>query len=214
MNAMNFAWSILKNDPLEPHERRDWDNHYSQMSMADVKQLDPDEQNIVFDMMQRIMAGQGTGMEGSAMGTGTSTPSQPQPSSQVEKYDPSTYNQPGQALPAGRAPPKDPEIARRSRQQRTMEAGAERGRMQAQRDRVMDEMKETGITQDAMGALPFQELMRASKTPEGMARIQRMIRERRGAGAVGSGADPRTDTFQMSEPMDAIDAAWAVLKSV
>ena len=40
MNAMNFAWSILKNDPLEPHERRDWDNHYSLMSMADVKQLD------------------------------------------------------------------------------------------------------------------------------------------------------------------------------
>ena len=214
MNAMNFAWSILKNDPLEPHERRDWDNHYSLMSMADVKQLDPDEQNIVFDMMQRIMAGQGTGMEGSAMGAGTPTPSQPQPSSRVEKYDPSTYNQPGQALPAGRAPPKDPEMARRSRQQRTMEAGAERGRMQSQRDRVMDEMKETGITQDAMGALPFQELMRASKTPEGMARIQRMIRERRGAGAVGSGADPRTDRIQMSEPMDAIDAAWAVLKSV
>tara|TARA_R100001129_G_scaffold140397_2_gene101523 strand:- start:1703 stop:2398 length:696 start_codon:yes stop_codon:yes gene_type:complete len=231
MNAMNFAWSILKmpresslDDDVRAMRQFVLQNHNNP-----DPQIQQDVENVYQYLTQVMSARQsggpaptlmkpprieGFGKEGSAMGTGTPTPSQPQPSSRVEKYDPSTYNQPGQALPAGRAPPKDPEMARRSRQQRTMEAGAERGRIQSQRDRVMDEMKETGITQDAMGALLFQELMRASKTPEGMARIKRMISERRGEGAAGRGADPQTDRIQMSEPMDAIDAAWAVLKSV
>jgi hypothetical protein len=209
MNAMNFAWTILKNEPNFEVQQ------YLNMTPGALSELSPDEK----DHAQRLLMnyfmqqrGQGTGMEGVAIGTGTSTGDSMQPSSQVEKYDPSTYNQPGQALPAGQMPPKDPEMARRSRQQRTMEAGAERGRMQSQRDKVMGEMEEAGMTQDAMGALPFQELMRASKTPEGMARIQQMIRERRGAGAAGAG--PQTDRIQMSEPMNAIDAAWAVLKSM
>ena len=73
-------------------------------------------------------------------------------------------------------------------------------------------MAEAGLTEESMGVLPFQELMRASKTPQGMARIQQMIRERRGAGAAGTA--PETDRIQMSEPMVAIDAAWAVLKSM
>ena len=231
MNAMNFAWTILK----MPRESSLDDDFRAMREFVLQNHNNPDPQiqedvENVYRHLTQIMSArrsgapaptlmkppriEGTGMEGMGMTTGTSTPSQLQPSSRVEKYDPSTYNQPGQALPMGQRPPKDPEMARRSRQQRTMEAGAERGRMQSQRDRVMDEMKETGITQDAMGVLPFQELMRASKTPEGMARIQQMIRERRGAGAAGRGADPQTDRIQMSEPMDAIDAAWAVLKSV
>ena len=229
MNAMNFAWTILK----MPRESSLDDDFRAMRQFVLQNHNNPDPQiqedvENVYRYLTQIMSArrsgapaptlmkppriEGTGMEGMGMTTGTSTPSQLQPSSRVEKYDPSTYNQPGQALPMGQRPPKDPEMARRSRQQRTMEAGAERGRMQSQRDRVMDEMREAGITQDAMGTLPFQELMRASKTPEGMARIQQMIRERRGAEPAGTA--PQTDRIQMSEPMDAIDAAWAVLKSV
>jgi len=226
MNAMNFAWTILKM-PRESSLDADFEA-MRQFVLQNHNNPDPQiQQDVenVYQYLTQVMSArqsggpaptltkpprmEGTGMEGAAMGAGTNSM---QPSLTMKKYDPSTYNQPGQALPMGQTPPKDPEMARRSRQQRTMEAGAERGRVQSQRDRVMDEMREAGITQDAMGALPFQELMRASKTPEGMARIQQMIRERRGAEPVGTA--PQTDRIQMSEPMDAIDAAWAVLKSV
>lgn len=215
MSAMQFAWTILKNDPLEPHERRDWDNHYSQMSMADVKQLDPEEQAMVFDMLQRVMAGQGTGtaLEGAAMTQGAAPPSEEirQSMEFFRKYDPSTYNEPGQPLPMGAAPPKDPEMARRTQQQAGAERQAETARIQSHRDNVLAEMEEVGLTEESMGALPFHDLMRASKTPEGMARLQQMIAQAREGGA-GAPSPPRAQIGKGS--MSAIDAAWAVLKSM
>ena len=145
------------------------------------------------------------------MTTGTSTPSQLQPSSRVEKYDPSTYNQPGQALPMGQRPPKDPEMARRRQQQANAERQAETARIQSHRDNVLAEMEEVGLTEESMGALPFHDLMRASKTPEGMARLQQMIAQAREGGA-GAPSPPRVQVGKGS--MSAIDAAWAVLKSM
>ena len=150
MTAMNFAWTLLTTEPTFEVQQ------YLNMTPGALSELSPDET----DHAQRLLMnyfmqqrGQGTGMEGVAIGTGTSTGDSMQPSSQVEKYDTSTYNQPGQALPEGQMPPKDPEMARGSRQQSTMEAGAERGRMKYQREKARGEMEEAGMTQETMGDL-------------------------------------------------------------
>tara|TARA_R100001463_G_C3360947_1_gene203026 strand:- start:108 stop:380 length:273 start_codon:yes stop_codon:yes gene_type:complete len=83
---------------------------------------------------------------------------------------------------------------------------------ESDRNRLMQEMQAAGMTQESMGALPFQDLMRQSKTPQGAAMIRQMIRQRPPMAEVpGEGT---RDKLQLSEPMSAIDAAWAVLKSM
>jgi len=240
MSAMNFAWAILKmpketslDSDVEAMRQFVLQNHNNP-----DPQIQQDVENVYQYLTQVMSARQsggpaptltkpprtegtvGQGLEGAGM-TQSQLNAPPMPEDEDEvrqsmeffrKYDPSTYSEPGQPLPAGRAPPKDPEMARRSSQQRGMEAGAERGRVASHRDSALDEMAEVGLTEESMGALPFHELMRASKTPEGMARLQQMIAQRRQAGPAGSA--PSTDRIQMSEPMNAIDAAWAVLKSM
>jgi len=231
MNAMQFAWRILKM-PSEKSLDADFEA-MRQFVLQNHNNPDPQIQQDVENVYQYLTqilsarhsggpaptltkpsgAGHGTALEGAGITQGAAPPSEQirQSMEFFRKYDPSTYNEPGQPLPMGAAPPKDPEMARRTQQQAGAERQAETARIQSHRDNVLAEMEEVGLTEESMGALPFHDLMRASKTPEGMARLQQMIAQAREGGA-GAPSPPRVQIGKGS--MSAIDAAWAVLKSM
>jgi hypothetical protein len=228
MKAMHFAWTILKNDP-------DFETmQYLNMSPAQLSELEPAEKQHAFSLIQAYLSrgeepmGEMDETDDEAFppapewsstdqGYSTTKPSIPYPFDEkrasiefLRKYDPSIYGRAGRASPYvadGRSRPVSPE-QRIAQQGRAME---QQDATESDRNRLMQEMQAAGMTQESMGVLPFQDLMRQSKTPQGAAMIRQMMRQRPPMAEV---PDSARDKLQLSEPMSAIDAAWAVLKSM
>jgi len=266
MNAMHFAWTILKNFPDRRPQRRDRVEEMMRFVLENTKHPDPAQRQKAQEVYEYLMrAGGLANMTANAplphgfgsldlssaspesigemdemdetddeafppapewsstdQGYSTTKPSTGYPWEEEEedrvrasmeflrKYDPSIYGR------AGRASPYVADARRRpvSPEQRIMQQGRAMEQQDAaerDRNRLMQEMQAAGMTQEAMGVLPFQDLMRQSKTPQGAAMIRQMIRNRQPMAEV---PDSSRDRIQLSEPMSAIDAAWAVLKSM
>jgi hypothetical protein len=263
MNAMHFAWTILKEFPDRRPQRKDRVEEMMQFVLANAEHPDPVQRQKAQEVYEALMSagglagmtanaplppefssldlssaspesmGEMDGMSPSEMddedfpaapeysstdqGYSRTKPSIPYPFDTkrasmefLRKYDPSIYGRAGRASPYvadGRSRPVSPE-KRIARQGQAME---QQDAAERDRNRLMQEMQAAGMTQEAMGVLPFQDLMRQSKTPQGAAMIRQMIRNRQPMAEV---PDSARDRIQLSEPMSAIDAAWAVLKSM
>jgi len=264
MNAMHFAWTILKNFPDRAPERRGSVEEMMQFVLANSQHPDPAQRQKAQEVYEALMrAGGLANMTANAplppdfssldlssaspesigemdemtpsqmddedfpaapeysstdQGYSRTKPSIPYPFDTkrasmefLRKYDPSIYGRAGRASPyvADATPrPVSPE-QRIAQQGRAME---QQDATERDRNRLMQEMQAAGMTQESMGVLPFQDLMRQSKTPQGAAMIRQMIRQRPPMAEVPE--EGMRDKLQLSEPMSAIDAAWAVLKSM
>ncbi len=266
MNAMHFAWTILKEFPDRRPQRKDRVEEMMQFVLENAEHPDPVQRQKAQEVYEALMSAGGlAGMTANAplppefssldlssaspesigemdemtpsemddedfppapeysstdQGYSRTKPSTGYPFDEednvrasmefLRKYDPSIYGRAGRASPYvadGRSRPVSPE-QRIARQGQAME---QQDAAERDRNRLMQEMQAAGMTQEAMGVLPFQDLMRQSKTPQGAAMIRQMIRNRQPMAEV---PDSARDRIQLSEPMSAIDAAWAVLKSM